>query len=248
MHRPPVCAPRSAMGRARRMPRSLVWRGAPPTRRTPRAGRGRRRAGTDARARGERVGARSPVAARSRRRATAHRPSGSGPCRSARRTGVGSDRRRAPVPPRRTSSARRRGAPVGGPPCPPRPAGAGPRPEASLTRRPRDRAPRRRTHGAAGPRAGRARGPPRSSARSPRRAHGSRGGRHAACCPAGRPTPPAAESGDRAGVVRPGRPTCRRNARICGRVRRSRAAAGTRRLSRRRSARGGSWSTVPPGC
>ena len=124
-----------------------------------------------------------------------------------------------------------------------------PRPEASLARRPRDRAPRRRTHGAADPRAGRATGPPRSSVRSPRRAHGSRGGRRAACCPAGRPTPPAGGSGDRAGAVRRAR-------RHAAGTRGSAAVSGgaeplparPRRLSRRRSARGGSWSTVPPGC
>ena len=58
----------------------------PPTRRTPRAWWDRRRAGTGARARGERRAGRSRVAARSRWWAAARRPNGSRPCRSARRT------------------------------------------------------------------------------------------------------------------------------------------------------------------
>ena len=95
----------------------------PPTRRTPRAWSDRRRAGTGARARGEPRAGRPRAAARSRRSAAARRPTGSRPCRSVRRTGAGWGVRRAPRPPRRRSSSRRRGRRAGERPGPRRPAG-----------------------------------------------------------------------------------------------------------------------------
>ena len=113
---------------------------------------------------------------------------------------------------------------------PPRSAGPWRRPAASRARRPRGRAPPRRTRCTAAPTAGRATGPPTSTARSPRRARGSRGARLGACCPAGPPTPRAGASARPRGSRSSSAPTCRRNARICSRVRSSRGAVMTSHL------------------
>ena len=64
--------------------------------------------------------------------------------------------------------------------------------EASPARTARSRAWRRRRCGSEAPRAGRARDPPTSTTRPRRPARAARAARLSACCPASRPTPPAA--------------------------------------------------------
>ena len=79
--------------------------------------------------------------------------------------------------------------------------------EAARARTARSRASGRRRSCSEGPRAGRARDAPTSRARPRRPARAARAARPAACCPAGRPTPPAAATPrSAAGARRASRP------------------------------------------
>ena len=175
--------------------------GSPTIRRTPRVWWDRRRGGTGARARGERSPGRRPASERSGWSAGALRPTGSRPCRSARRSGVGWEVPRAHVPPRHRSSTSHRGVRGAGRPDPRRPAGRPGRPAACRARTPRDRGQAPRTRGDAAPTAARAMGPPRLTVRSLRPGRGSTEAQPAACCPSIRPKPPDGASSAREGAV-----------------------------------------------
>ena len=177
-------------------------RRSPPTRRTPRAWRGRRRAGTDARARDARRAGRP----RSRHRPDERPPRALPP--DQHRAGRRGVPKRVAVYAERAPSLTVGHPPAvedtraGGRRCPP------PSPAGRVVRQPAEREDRevarrrRRRRCTAAPRPARATGPPRWTAGPPRRARGSRAARPAACCPAGPPTPQAGASPSAAGAVR----------------------------------------------
>ena len=130
--------------------------------------------------------------------------------------------RRARGPPRRRSSSRHRGGRAGGRPDPPPSAGRRRRPAASRARRPRGRVPRRRTRWYRGPQSWTSDGSSQvdGSVPSTRAWIERSAARGMLSC---RPAHAARRSERRPrGSRSSSAPTCRRNARICGRVRSSR--------------------------